>query len=182
MKVAVAMVREGLIDRSEALRRLDGLALDRLERQTFHDTNGAVPVARAVSAGTGAAIGAIAFDPERVAALVAEGRPAILIREDIATEDIAGIAAADGVLTSRGGRTSHAAVVARQLGKVCLVGCRSLRIEPDSRSCVIGALRFQEGDDLTLDGDGGRVFAGRVPVARERPEADLAEVAGWRSV
>ena len=181
LKVAVAMVREGLIDRSEALRRLDGLALDRLERQTFHDTDGTVPVARAVSAGMGAAIGAIAFDPERVAALVAEGRPAILIREDIATEDIAGIAAADGILTSRGGRTSHAAVVARQLGKVCLVGCRSLRIEPDGRSCVIGALRFQEGDDMTLDGDGGRVFAGRVPVARERPEADLAEVAGWRT-
>jgi len=182
LKVAVAMVREGLIGRSEALRRLDGLALDRLERQVFHDTAGTMPVARAVSAGMGAAIGAIAFDPERVAALVAEGRPAILIREDIATEDIAGIAAADGILTSRGGRTSHAAVVARQLGKVCLVGCRSLRIEPDRRSCVIGALRFEEGDDLTLDGDGGRVFAGRVPVARERPEADLAEVAGWRSV
>ncbi len=181
LKVAVAMVREGLIGRSEALRRLDGLALDRLERQTFHDAAGTEPIARAVSASMGAAIGAIAFHPDRVAALVADGRPAILVREDIATEDIAGIAAADGILTARGGRTSHAAVVARQMGKVCLVGCPSLRIESDGRGCFIGASRFREGDDLTLDGDGGRVFAGRIPVLRERPEADLAEVAGWRA-
>jgi pyruvate,orthophosphate dikinase len=181
LKIAVAMVREGLISPSEALRRLDGLALDRLERLTFRDLAGTPPIARAVPAGTGAAIGAVAFHPDQVAALVSEGRPAILVREDIATDDIAGIAASEGILTARGGRTSHAAVVARQLGKVCLVGCTSLRIESDGRSCVIGASRFQEGDDLTLDGDGGRVFAGRVPVVRERPEAELAEVAGWRA-
>jgi pyruvate,orthophosphate dikinase len=181
LKIAVAMVREGLIKPAEALRRLDGIALDRLERLSFRDGAGEAPLAHAVPASSGAAIGAIAFDPERAAALAAAGKPAILVREDIATDDIAGIAAAEGILTARGGRTSHAAVVARQLGKVCLVGCSGLKIEADGRGCAIGATRFQEGDDLTLDGDGGRIYAGRLALTRERPEAELAEVTRWRA-
>jgi pyruvate,orthophosphate dikinase len=103
------------------------------------------------------------------------------VRPDISTSDIAGIAAAAGVLTAAGSRTSHAAVVARQLGKVCLVNCTSLRMLPDGSGCTIGDVRLSEGDALTLDGDTGRVYAGRLPLVHERPEADLVKVAAWRA-
>jgi pyruvate,orthophosphate dikinase len=136
----------------------------------------------AVPASIGVAVGSICFDPKRTAALAAEGRPALLVRDDISTDDIEGLASASGILTANGGRTSHAAVVARQLGKVCLVGCAALRISPEGDRCLIGERAFREGDQLTLDGDGGRVFAGALPVVCERPERELAEVARWRSL
>jgi pyruvate,orthophosphate dikinase len=86
-----------------------------------------------------------------------------------------------GVLTTAGGRTSHAAVVARQHGKVCLVGCAALRIEADGTSCVIAGQRLPEGAELTLDANAGQVYAGRLDVVHERPEKELAEVTAWRA-
>lgn len=180
LRMAVDMVHDGLIAPEEALKRLDGIALDRLERFRFADGAGVAPLASAVPASIGVAVGHIAFDSRRAAAFAAEGRPALLVRDDISTGDIEGIAAAAGVLTGSGGRTSHAAVVARQLGKVCLVGCADLRILPEKGLCTIGGREFREGDELTLDGDQGRIFAGALPVVSERPEAELAEVARWR--
>ncbi|MFZ2467001.1 MAG: PEP/pyruvate-binding domain-containing protein [Parvibaculum sedimenti] len=178
LRMAVDMVQEGLISPGEALKRLDGIALDKLERLRLAGDDVA-PLAEAVPASIGTAVGHIAFDPKRAAEFSAEGKRAILVRDDISTGDIEGIAAAEGVLTAAGGRTSHAAVVARQLGKVCLVGCSSLRILPEKGICVIGGREFCEGDELTLDGDAGRIFAGALSVIRERPEAALAEVARW---
>jgi len=179
LRMAVDMVAEGLIAPEEALKRLDGIALDRLERLRFAGGD-AAPLATAVPASIGTAIGHIVFDPKRAAIFAAEGKPVLLVRDDISTGDIEGIAAAAGVLTAAGGRTSHAAVVARQLGKVCLVGCADLRIMADKGLCRIGGREFREGDELTLDGDAGRVFAGALSVIRERPEAMLAEVARWK--
>ncbi|MGZ5081610.1 MAG: PEP-utilizing enzyme, partial [Usitatibacter sp.] len=107
------------------------------------------------------------------------GRSVILVRASPATEDIAGIAAAAGILTATGGRTSHAAVVARQLDKVCLVGCEALAVQADGR-CTIAGETFREGDVLSLDGHTGDVIAGAVQVEVERPVADLERLARWR--
>lgn len=178
--MAVDMVRDGLITPAEGLARLEGIALDGLERLRFAAGGKAAPIAQAIPASIGVAVGHIAFDPARAAALAAQGKPALLLRDDISTGDIEGIAASSGVLTTAGGRTSHAAVVARQLGKVCLVGCADLRIDAQGRSCRLGGETFREGDQLTLDGDNGCVYAGALAVTHERPEAALAEVARWR--
>jgi pyruvate,orthophosphate dikinase len=128
----------------------------------------------------GVAVGAIALDRDRAQSLAAT-QPVILVRPDIATDDVAGLAVSAGILTALGGRTSHAAVVARHLGKVCLVGCASLQVDEVRRRCSFGERRFAEGEVITLDGESGRVYAGAVPSVTERPEAALAEVRRWRA-
>lgn len=180
LRMAVDMVGEGLVAPKEAVVRLAGLPLDRLERLRIAGGSVAPPLASAIPASQGVAVGPIAFDSARARDLEREGRAAILLREEIATADIEGFAAAAGILTVEGGRTSHAAVIARQLGKVCLVGCHALRLDPDRRRCAIGERIFHEGDELTLDGESGRVYAGALPVLRERPERELAELERWR--
>jgi len=134
----------------------------------------------AIAASIGVAVGEIVLDPARAAELAKDGRRLILVRGSTATEDIAGIAAAAGILTATGGRTSHAAVVARQLDKVCLVGCDALVVEPDGRHCTIAGETFAEGQILSLDGHSGAVLAGEVKVEFERPVAALATLAQWR--
>lgn len=181
LRIAVDMVGENLITPGEALNRLNGIPLERLERVRLADAVSAPPLATATAASIGVASGTIVFDPARVAGLAEGGKSVILVRPDMSTSDIAGIAAAEGILTAAGSRTSHAAVVARQLGKVCLVNCGSLRMDPEESSCMIGDARLREGDALTLDGDTGRIYAGRMPVVRERPDADLVKVAAWRA-
>ena len=103
------------------------------------------------------------------------------MRNDTSTEDIAGIAAAAGVLTARGGRTSHAAVVARQMGKVCLVGCAALRVDEKARVIVLGNRTLREGETICLDAEQGRVLEGEPQVIVERPEGLLSEVAKWQA-
>jgi len=105
----------------------------------------------------------------------------ILVRGSTATEDVEGIAAATGILTTTGGRTSHAAVVARQMDKVCLVGCDALVVDPDGRHCTIAGETFAEGDVLSLDGHSGEVLAGEVKVEFERPVEALSKLASWVS-
>jgi pyruvate,orthophosphate dikinase len=135
---------------------------------------------RAVVANMGVAVGEIVFDAAKAAQAAASGRRVILVRGAPATEDIAGIAAAAGILTATGGRTSHAAVVARQLDKVCLVGCEALAVDEAAGRCTIAGETFREGDVLSLDGHSGEVIAGEVQVEIERPTADLARLAEWR--
>jgi pyruvate,orthophosphate dikinase len=118
------------------------------------------------------------FDGARVADASRHG-PVILVRTDVTTDDIAGFASAAGVLTSTGGRTAHAAVIARQLNKVCVVGCETLQIDAESRTCRFGGRPFTEGDVLTVDGGTGRVYAGTVPVVVERPVEEIALVRSW---
>ena len=111
---------------------------------------------------------------------MAAGQSVVLVRPEISPDDIAGLSAATGVLTMRGGRTSHAAVVARQMSKVCVVGCDALRIESGNHGCAIGPRTFREGDVITIDGETGHVYGGRVAVAIEKPREALAAVAQWR--
>jgi len=181
LQIAVDMVNENLITPAQALVRLEGIALERLERLRLADRAGGKPLASATPASIGVASGAIAFDTRSAAAMAARGESVILVRPEIATADVEGIAAADGVLTAAGSRTSHAAVVARQLGKVCLVNCRALLVHPLEPSCTIGEARLIEGDALTLDGDTGRIYAGRLAVEHERPRLALEQVAAWRA-
>ena len=110
------------------------------------------------------------------------GRTPILVRTDLTTAELAGLAASAGVLTARGGRTSHAAVVARQLNNVCIVGCRDLVVIPGGRrGCRIGGLQFAEGDDLPLDGHSGNVYGGRLDVVVERPSQYLLVIRSWKA-
>jgi pyruvate,orthophosphate dikinase len=181
LRIAIDLVGEGLTTPSEALAQLEGIDLEHLERLRLAGGSDMRPLATAIAASIGVASGIISFDSARAIALAAGGEAVILVRPDIATADVAGIGAAQGVLTAAGNRTSHAAVVARQLGKVCLVNCQALRVQPDGQSCLIGETLLHEGEALTLDADTGRVFAGRLPVVRERPQAELEQIAAWRA-
>jgi pyruvate, orthophosphate dikinase len=181
LRMAVDLVREGRITQSEALARLRPYELERIERTRLDRNTVAEPLASAVTASLGVASGVLAFDSRRAAELTAQGQHVILARTDIETADIEGIATADGILTATGGRTSHAAVIARQLGKVCLVGCSALAIDAGNRSCNIAGRHLTEGEPITLDGDAGRIYRGSLPVIHERPEQELAEIRRWRA-
>ena len=181
LRMAVDLVREGKMTPSEALAKLQAYKLESIERARLTDCEGTQPLATAVTASIGVAVGALAFDSRRAVELAAQGQPVVLARTEIATEDVAGIAAADGVLAAAGGRTSHAAVVARQLGKVCLVGCSGLAIDASGHSCQIGGHRLREGELITLDGDTGCVYRGSLPVIHEHPDRELAEIRRWRA-
>jgi pyruvate,orthophosphate dikinase len=180
LRIAVEQVREGVATPGQGLARLEGIDLGAIERRRVAD-EGEVALATAEPASIGLAVGAIALDAKACERLAARGLPAILVRNDTSTEDIAGIAAAVGVLTARGGRTSHAAVVARQMGKVCLVGCATLRVDEGARAIVLGTRTMREGETICLDADRGRVLEGEPEVIVERPEGLLAEVAKWRA-
>jgi len=180
LRMAVEMVAEGLLEPGAALKRLEGYKLQAIQTESIRVKDGQAPLARAVSAGVGVAVGEIALDAETARRRAAAGKVVILVREDTSTDDVAGIAAAAGILTARGGRTAHAAVVARQLGKVCLVGCRELAIDPAKRSCSIGGKLLREGQVISLDGGTGGVYSGAVDIERATPERELAAVASWR--
>jgi len=138
------------------------------------------PLAWAQVAGIGVACGPVALDSETAQRLCTTGTPAILVRRATVTADIEGMASAAGILTATGGRTSHAAVVARQLGKVCLLGCSELEIDDSRRSCRIGGRTVEEGEVISLDGNGGGIYLGPIEVITERPERELAAIAAWR--
>lgn len=178
LRIARDLVASGIMSPSVALERLRGIDLEHIEYSELVAPEGATPIARAVSAGTGVAVGAAVFDPARVNDLK-RGGPVILLRENAETADIAAIAAADALITARGARTSHAAVVARQLGKVCLVACGALHIDASGRSCRIGETTVREGDVLSVDGAGGLIYAGKLAIRRARPTELLSEIESW---
>lgn len=180
VQIAVALVDEGLIEPDVALARLADYDLDTITRRRMTSGPTAEPLATAHSAGTGVAAGAIALDLDTARSLAAERTPVILVRDTLSTDDVAGLAVASGVLAAHGGRTSHAAVVARQLGLVCLVGCTGLRLDAARRCCTIGSAVLSEGDFVSLDGDGGGVYAGAIDVVEERPVEALEKIAAWR--
>lgn len=180
LRVATELVEEGLISPAEALSRLDAIDLASVVRTRLATPPGP-PLARAQVASIGVASGPIAFDAAAAKRFAAAGTAAILVRPDAVTSDIEGMAAAAGILTASGGRTSHAAVVARQLGKVCLVGCSDLTIDLDRRLCKIGQPTMHEGEFLSLDANDGGIYAGRLEIITERPERELAVIRGWQT-
>jgi pyruvate,orthophosphate dikinase len=181
LRIAVEMVEAGLIDRSTALDRLSGLDLNGLELRRLAPPNGDEPLGRGIPASPGVAVGPIALDSAAAQALAEAGTPPILVRPDTATSDLAGMSVAAGTLTATGSRTSHAAVVARQLDRVCIVACHDLAVDVGRRRCRLGGRPLQEGDVLSLDGSRGWVYAGDVPIVRERPTRHLELVKTWRA-
>jgi len=177
LRMAVDQVGEGLISPDQALSRLSEIDLDSVERTRFANPS-AAPLARAQVASLGVASGAISLD-SATAARLAEAGPVILVRRETETSDLSGLMSATGILTAAGGRTSHAAVVARQLGKVCLVACPGLQIDLLQRSCRIGEKTMREGEFLSLDGNDGGVYAGQLEVVTERPQQELERIAHW---
>ena len=178
LRILIDFVQEGLLDPATALERVAAIDLDHARLTRFADK--APAVATAVSASPGVATGRIAFDSSRAKALAGGGEPVILVRHDTSTEDVAGFAVAAGILTAVGGRTAHAAVVARQLGKVCLVGCHELRIREHGQDAAIAGRKIVEGDWISLDGDSGEVTLGHREIVAELPQAELAEIDAWR--
>jgi len=181
LRIAVEMVAEGLLEPAAALERLHGYKLQAIHTESIRAKDGQAPLTRAIPAGVGVAVGEIALDSEAARRRAAAGKSVILVREDMSTDDVTGIAGAAGILTARGGRTAHAAVVARQMGKVCLVGCRDLSIDLAKRSCSIAGKPLREGQVISLDGGAGGVYAGAVEIVRAKPERELAAVASWRA-
>jgi pyruvate, orthophosphate dikinase len=178
LRVLVDFVGEGILDRETALRRAAEIDLSRARITRFADK---VPaIATALSASPGVASGRVAFDSIRARALAVEDKPVILVRHDTSTEDVAGFAVAAGILTAVGGRTAHAAVVARQLGKVCLVGCRDLKIGANGRGAEVAGTKIEEGDWISLDGESGEVMLGRLDIVSELPQAEIAALEAWR--
>ena len=182
-RIALDLFETNVIDRTTARERTAALDRKALGQPCIASSNGAAgaPLASAPSASPGVAIGEIAIDPARAIERHAAGRAVILVRRDAETDDIAALEAAAGLLTQRGARTSHAAVVARQLGVVCLVGCAALTIDDAARTLCIGDRAFAEGDVLTLDGNDGAVYAGRRELEIRYPEDLLARLASLRA-
>jgi pyruvate,orthophosphate dikinase len=161
--IATQLVDEGVIDLDEALRRVSGAQLGQLMFPTFATTE-EKPVARGVAASPGAAVGKAVFDSARAAELGAAGENVILVRRETNPDDLPGMIAARGVLTSRGGKTSHAAVVARGMGKTCVCGADRLDVDVHNRQFTVDGQTVNEGDVVSIDGSTGDVYLGEVPV------------------
>ena len=174
LRMAVEMADSGLITEEEALGRLSAIDIESITIRRVKSTK--PPLAQAIPAGTGVAQGPAAFSVKAAQAFAERATPAILVRNEVATDDIAGIAVVSGILTATGGRTSHAAVVARQMGKVCLVGCVDLVIDEKAKQAKLGETVILEGDPLCLDGDAGTVYADTPTITSERPEALIKRV------
>ena len=177
LRIAVELVGEGIISADEGLVMLNGIDIESIADRRV--VSRAEPLAKGEPASTGVASGAMALTSDRAGVLTGRG-PVVLVRETASPEDLAGLAASAGILAARGARTSHAAVVARQMGKVCIVGCSALEIDLQRRRIRLGGHEMAEGEVLTLDGGTGNVYAGSVEVSEERPAELIATVAGWR--
>lgn len=164
LRIATDMVDEGIIDAHMAVRRIDPNQLDQLLHPVISDTVRATAVAAGLPASPGAASGIAVFDPDTAEKRAARGEHVILVREETTPEDFHGMVAARAVLTARGGMTSHAAVVARGMGKCAIVGCTALAISLEKRELHFGDVVVHEGEYITLDGTTGRVFLGDLPM------------------
>ncbi|MEH6719862.1 MAG: pyruvate, phosphate dikinase [Aurantimonas endophytica] len=174
IRVAVELVKEGLIEEAEAILRIDPASLDQLLHPTIERSSDLVVLARGMPASPGAATGEIAFTAERAQEMVNEGRAVILVRNETYPEDIHGMHVSEGVLTIRGGTTSHAAVVARGIGKPCVTGASSLRIHAANGTLHAPGLVLREGDRITIDGASGEVIEGAVTLQRPSLTGDFA--------
>ncbi|MDX6298562.1 MAG: pyruvate, orthophosphate dikinase [Nocardioidaceae bacterium] len=164
-RIAIQLVDEGLIDMDEALRRVTGAQLAQLMFPQFDPSSKRDLIAKGMAASPGAAVGKAAFDSKTAVAWAADGEDVILVRRETNPDDLRGMIAAKGVLTSRGGKTSHAAVVARGMGRTCVVGVEALRVDLKKREFrTSGGAQVSEGDLIAIDGTTGEVFAGDVPV------------------
>jgi len=179
LKIATDMVREGLITEQQAVMRIEPTSLDQLLHPTLDPNAERRIITRGLPASPGAASGRIVFSAERAEAQAAEGERVILCRIETSPEDIHGMHAAKGILTTRGGMTSHAAVVARGMGRACVAGAGELRIDYASQLLRVRDLELKEGDVITIDGSTGQVMLGEVPTVEPELSGDFATVMDW---
>ena len=179
VRIAVDMVREKLIDQREALLRVEPLQLDQLLHPTL-DPKGKLPVlAKGLPASPGAAVGAAVFDAHTAIQMAEDGTQVILIRAETSPEDVGGMAAAQGILTARGGYTSHAAVVGRGMGKPCVVGCTEITVDEQARVFSVNSQTIQEGDPITLDGSTGTVMKGQARLVEPTLSREFKTLMRW---
>jgi len=183
VKIAVDMVGEGILAPREAVGRIEPAHVEQLLRDQFDPAalRATKPLARGLNASPGAAVGRAVFDADRAAERAGTGEPVILVRTETSPDDFHGMAASRGVLTARGGATSHAAVVARQIGKPCVAGVGELHIDYRERTAEVDGQAFAEGDWISLDGSTGEVYLGRIPTIQVRFEdqGGLQTILGW---
>ncbi len=179
LKIAVEMAEEGLISREEAVLRIDPASLDQLLHPTIDPGAERNIIGTGLPASPGAATGEIVFSSEDAEQLKAEGRKAILVRIETSPEDIHGMHAAEAILTTRGGMTSHAAVVARGMGKPCVSGAGSLRVDYRNETLVAMGVVLKKGDIITIDGGIGQVLKGAVPMRQPELSGDFGKIMEW---
>ena len=179
IRIAVEMAKEGLITKEEAIKRVDPASLDQLLHPTLDPKAAKKIIAKGLPASPGAASGKIVFTAEDAEKNAAEGKKVILVRLETSPEDIHGMHAAQGILTARGGMTSHAAVVARGMGKPCVSGASELQIDFKNRKCKAGSTELKEGDLITINGSTGEVILGEVPTIQPNLSGDFAELMEW---
>ena len=181
VKVAVDLVNEGLIDKETAVMRVEPDQINQLLHPTFDaaELAKAKAVTKGLPASPGAATGQICFSAEDAAAAVADGKKVILVREETSPEDLAGMVAAEGILTARGGMTSHAAVVARGMGKCCVAGCKDITVDEAGKTMTVAGKTYKEFDSISLNGSDGSVYTEAIKTVAPELSGDFATIMKW---
>ena len=181
LKIAVDLVNEGMITTDEAILKVEPKQLDSLLHPQFDAValKKAKEIAMGLAASPGAACGMVYFTAEEATAAAKTGKKVVLVRLETSPEDIEGMAHAQGILTARGGMTSHAAVVARGMGTCCVAGCGALRVYEEAKTATIGDVVFHEGDWMSIDGSTGKVYAEAIPTVDASVSGDFATLMGW---
>jgi pyruvate,orthophosphate dikinase len=179
VRTSVEMVGEGLLTKEESLLRINPEHLEQMLYRGLDPNFKAEPIAQGLPASPGAASGRCIFDADRAEAQGKAGEKVILVREETKPEDIHGFFASQGILTSRGGKTSHAAVVARGMGKPCVAGAEGIRVDVQHRLALIGDQVVHEGDVITIDGATGNVYLGQIPTVEPEFSPQLNILLGW---
>jgi pyruvate, orthophosphate dikinase len=179
LRIAVDMVREGLIDKEDALKRIVPEQLEQLLHWRIDPDAEKKVIAKGLPASPGAASGKVVFEADRAKEMAQNGERVLLVRPETTPDDIHGIIASQGILTSRGGMTSHAAVVARGMGKPCVCGCEELKIDLGKKLFYIGDVEYAEGQLLSIDGSTGEVILGEAPLIEPQFSAEFHELLGW---
>ncbi|HUU49812.1 MAG TPA: pyruvate, phosphate dikinase [Nitrospinota bacterium] len=179
VKIAVDMVNEGLIDKKEAVLRVDPYQLDQLLHPMFDSKAKVTPIAKGLPGSSGAAVGKVVFTADRAEELHAEGEDVILVRNETSPEDVGGMYASKGILTARGGLTSHAAVVGRGMGKCCVVGCGAISVDEEKRYFKVDDKIVKEKDYISLNGNTGEVILGKVDLVESELSDDFETLMKW---
>ena len=181
LKIAVDLVNEGMITTGEAILKVEPKQLDSLLHPQFDAValKKAKEIAMGLAASPGAACGMVYFTAEEATAAAKTGKKVVLVRLETSPEDIEGMAHAQGILTARGGMTSHAAVVARGMGTCCVAGCGALRVDEEAKTATVGDVVFHEGDWMSIDGSTGKVYAEAIPTVDASVSGDFATLMGW---
>lgn len=181
VKIAVDMEKEGLISKEEALMRIEPGQIDQLLHPKFDDKAlaEAEEIAKGLAASPGAAAGKIYFTAEATEEAGQKGEKVILVRQETSPEDLAGMVAAEGILTSRGGMTSHAAVVARGMGKCCVAGCSAIAVDEEAKEMRVAGKKYLEGEEISLDGSTGSVYEGTIKTVAPELSGDFGTIMEW---